>query len=46
MDLRMLAYYGGRERGVPELAALAESSGLRVVSTHSAGALVVMRLAC
>ncbi|WP_327723619.1 methyltransferase [Streptomyces europaeiscabiei] len=45
MDLRMLAYYGGRERGVPELTELAESSGLRVMSTHPAGALVVMRLA-
>ncbi|MEV6948296.1 methyltransferase [Streptomyces sp. NPDC051172] len=45
MDLRMLAYYGGRERGVPELTALAKSIGLRVISTHSAGALIVMRLA-
>lgn len=45
MDLRMLAYYGGRERGVPELTALAKSSGLRVISTYSAGALLVMQLA-
>lgn len=45
MDLRMLAYYGGRERGVREIAELAESSGLRVVSTHPAGALLVVRLA-
>ena len=44
MDLRMLAYFGGRERGVAELAALAETSGLRVVAVHPAGDLAIVEL--
>jgi predicted O-methyltransferase YrrM len=45
MDLRMLAYFGGRERGVAELTALAETAGLRVVAVHPAGSLAVVELA-
>lgn len=45
MDLRMLAYFGGRERRPGELVALAESSGCRVVARHDAGAIVVLELA-
>lgn len=44
MDLRMLVYYGGRERGVTELAVLAAAAGLRVVATHGAGILSIMEL--
>ena len=44
MDLRMLAYFGGRERGVAELTALAETSGLRVVAVHPAGSLAIVEL--
>ena len=36
MDLRMLAYFGGRERGVAELSILAASTGLRVAAVHPA----------
>jgi hypothetical protein len=42
MDLRMLAYFGGRERGVAALTALATPSGLRVVAVHPAGDLSVV----
>lgn len=34
MDLRMLAYSGGRERGVQELSSLAAQAGLRHAATH------------
>ncbi|MDO8145893.1 methyltransferase [Isoptericola sp. 178] len=34
MDLRMLAYTGGRERGVTELESLAAAAGLERVRTH------------
>ncbi len=44
MDLRMLAYFGGRERGVGELRALAEGAGLRVAAVHPAGELSVLEL--
>ncbi|GIH67802.1 methyltransferase [Sphaerimonospora thailandensis] len=44
MDLRMLAYYGGRERGVAELAALAADAGLGLVAVHPAGALSILEL--
>ena len=45
MDLRMLAYYGGRERGTAELVALAERAGLRATAVHPAGILSVLELA-
>nr|WP_050793927.1 methyltransferase [Streptomyces viridosporus] len=44
MDLRMLAYYGGKERGVAELSVLAEQCGLAVAAVHPAGALSVLEL--
>lgn len=37
MDLRMLVYTGGRERGLPELRALAAKAGLRVQGVHRVG---------
>ncbi|MEC4020185.1 methyltransferase [Streptomyces sp. H27-D2] len=45
MDLRMLAYFGGRERGVAGITALAADSGLRVVAVHHASPLAVVELA-
>ncbi|MFJ1974551.1 methyltransferase [Streptomyces sp. NPDC087903] len=36
MDLRMLAYYGGLERPLDELARLARAAGLEVVAVHRA----------
>jgi hypothetical protein len=45
MDLRMLAYFGGKERGLAEFTALAESAGLRVVAVHPAGATPIVELA-
>ncbi|MEV6486041.1 methyltransferase [Streptomyces sp. NPDC051576] len=44
LDLRMLVYYGARERGVPALTALASKAGLDVVGVHPAGALTVLEL--
>ncbi|MFD7703702.1 methyltransferase [Streptomyces caelestis] len=44
MNLRMLAYYGGKERGVAELSALAGECGLVVTAVHPAGALSVLEL--
>ena len=44
MDLRMLAYFGGRERGVAELTALASASGLSVAAVHPAGASSILVL--
>jgi hypothetical protein len=44
MDLRMLAYFGGRERGVGELTALAAGSGLEVAAVHAAGTLSIIEL--
>ncbi|MGW1542620.1 methyltransferase [Streptomyces sp. NPDC002309] len=37
MDLRMLAYFAGAERGVDELAALAARAGLRLTGVFEAG---------
>ncbi|MEU1623018.1 methyltransferase [Streptomyces sp. NPDC008238] len=37
MDLRMLVYFGGRERGVAALTALGADAGLRVSSVRTAG---------
>ncbi|MDH2424185.1 methyltransferase [Sphaerisporangium sp. TRM90804] len=45
MDLRMLAYFAGKERGVAELTALAAGAGLRPVAAHPAGDLIVLELA-
>jgi hypothetical protein len=44
MDLRVLAYFGGKERGVAELTALAADAGLRVHATHPAGDLAIIEL--
>lgn len=44
MDLRLLAYMGGRERTVEALGALAERAGSHVVAVHPAGAIVVLEL--
>jgi hypothetical protein len=44
MDLRALAYFGGRERGVADLTALAARSGLSVAAVHPAGPLAVVEL--
>jgi hypothetical protein len=42
MDLRVLAYFGGRERGVAELTSLAADSGLRVAALRPAGSLSIV----
>ena len=44
MDLRALAYFGGKERGVLELGELARDCGLRVKAVHPAGKLAVLEL--
>jgi hypothetical protein len=44
MDLRVLAYFGGRERDLAELTALAAAAGLRVAAVHPAGATPVVEL--
>ncbi len=44
LDLRMLAYFGGKERGLAELTALAARAGLRVVAVHPAGAMSIVEL--
>jgi hypothetical protein len=44
MDLLMLAYFGARERGLAELAALAQSAGLAVAAVHPAGDTPVVEL--
>ena len=44
MDLRMLAYFGGRERGLAELTALAADSGLKVAAVHAAEANSIVEL--
>lgn len=44
MDLRMLAYCGGKERGVSDLAALAGDAGLRLAGRHPAGELSLVEL--
>ncbi len=43
-DLRGLVYFGGRERGLAELAALASDAGLRVTAVHPAGLNSVVEL--
>ncbi|MEU6119880.1 methyltransferase [Streptomyces sp. NPDC047117] len=44
MDLRMLVYFGGRERGVTDLTALAALAGLEVSGVRPAGRLAVVEL--
>ena len=44
MDLRMLVYFGGKERSAAELEILAARAGLRVVRVHPAGKLAVVEL--
>lgn len=44
MDLRVLAWFGGRERDVAELTALAADSGLKVTAVHPAGTLAIVEL--
>jgi O-methyltransferase len=44
MDLRVLAWFGGRERSVTELTALAAAAGLLVAAVHPAGATPVVEL--
>lgn len=44
MDLRMLAYVNGKERGLAEYAALAADVGLGVVAAHPAGEVSVIEL--
>ncbi|KOG66634.1 methyltransferase [Streptomyces griseoflavus] len=44
MDLRMLVYFGARERGVAELTDLAGGAGLRVAGVHQAGDLAVVEM--
>src|SRR5215218_3998037 len=45
MDLRVLAWFGGRERDLAQLTALAEAAGLRVAAVHPAAATPVVELA-
>lgn len=42
MDLRMLLYFGGRQRSATELTALAVEAGLSLVASHPAGDLSVI----
>ncbi len=44
MDLRMLVYFGGRERGVTDLTVLAARAGLEVREVHPADRLAVVEL--
>ncbi|MDQ1740675.1 MAG: O-methyltransferase, partial [Pseudonocardiales bacterium] len=44
MDLRMLAFFGGKERGVAELSALAADAALRVRQVRRSGSLVLLEL--
>lgn len=44
-DLRMLAYFGGRERSLTDLTALAAGAGLEVVAVHRAVPNAIVELA-
>jgi O-methyltransferase len=44
MDLRMLAVYGAKERGVAELAALGADCGLALAGVHQAGPSAIVEL--
>jgi hypothetical protein len=43
-DLRMLVYFGGRERGLAELTALSAECGLKVAAVHAAGVNAIVEL--
>lgn len=45
MDLRMLVYFGGRERGEEQYAELGRAAGLRLVDVHDAAPLAVLEFA-
>jgi hypothetical protein len=45
MDLRLLAYFAGRERSLDELTALTGTSGFDVVVVHHAAAIAIVELA-
>jgi len=45
MNLRMLAFFGARERGVAALSALAADAGLTLVTVHRAGELSILEAA-
>ena len=44
MDLRMLVYFGGKERGGVELTALAAGAGLEVADVRPAGTMSILEL--
>jgi hypothetical protein len=44
MDLRLLTYFGGRERDLTELIALSEHSGLRLTAVHTEAAISILEL--
>lgn len=44
MDLRGLVYFGGKERSVTQLTALASDAGLELVTIHRAGATAILEL--
>jgi hypothetical protein len=44
MDLCLLAYFGGRQRGVAELSSLAVDAGLEVAAVHPAADLSIIEL--
>ena len=44
MDLRMLVYFGGRERGAAEIGELAADAGLMVAAVHPGGELSIIEL--
>ncbi|MET9912444.1 methyltransferase [Streptomyces sp. NPDC006476] len=46
MDMRMLAYFGGRERDLAELTGLARRAGLTVAAVHRAADMSVVELTC
>lgn len=45
MDLRMLVYFGGRQRGVADLLRLATLSDLNLIAIHRSGELSLLELA-
>ncbi len=44
VDLRLLAYFTGRERSLDDLTALTETAGFDVVAVHHAGAIAIVEL--
>lgn len=44
MDLRMLALYGGKERGVAQLVELGAEAGLSLAAVHPAGGFAIVQL--